>query len=82
MISAILAMAVAAAPSAPRLTAEDVRAIRATCQLPKSWIWYRAGSVHMTPPKGASNEKTECMLREAVKNFPRTGFVGNERERD
>lgn len=80
MIALVLAMAAAAAlPPSPRLTANDVRAIRATCGLPRSWIWYRAGAVHMKPPKGASDEKLNCMLREAVKNFPKVGFIGNER---
>ncbi|QTH21696.1 hypothetical protein HRJ34_25915 [Rhizorhabdus wittichii] len=78
MISLVLAMAAAAMPPAPRLTEEDVRAIRATCQLPETWLRYRAGEVHMTPPKDASDEKLGCMLREAIKNFPKVGFVGNE----
>lgn len=77
-----LAFAVAAAagvvPEPPRLTADDVRAIRAACGLPESWIWYRAGEVHMAPPKDAADEKVDCMLREAAKKFPHIGFVGNE----
>lgn len=64
----------------PALTARDVREIRATCHLPRSWLWYRKGAVHMTPPKDADQDRIECMLREAVKQFPNVGFVGNEEQ--
>lgn len=34
----------------------------------------------MTPPKDADQDRIECMLREAVKQFPNVGFVGNEEQ--
>lgn len=79
VISLFVALAATAAPPAPRLTADDVRAIRATCKVPKSWIWYRAGGVYMKPPSRDPEEKIECMLREVSKNYPSIGLVGNER---
>lgn len=62
----------------PKPTAQDARDIQHKCHVPRSWVNYHNGALHIAPPKTASDQQINCILAEATKNFPRTGWVGNE----
>lgn len=75
----VLALALAATvPALSKLTAVDARRVRAKCSVPHSWVSYHDGALHITPPRGASDRKINCILSEATRNSPKRGFVGNE----
>ncbi|WP_293883713.1 hypothetical protein [Sphingomonas sp.] len=80
MIVLALAAAAAAMPIPPSHTAKDARDIRAKCHVPRSWVSFTGGALRLTPPKGASDDKIECILAEATKNFPKDAFIGNEQQ--